>query len=88
MSLADRARQAAAGGPGLMVSMCGEDRARDLQRPPLPAALLSRGPAGSCRGGLPAGLQAWGAAADPLVLPTDSLRHRRPLRWGLEPQPA
>lgn len=45
VSLADRAGQAAVR-PGLMVSMCEEDKARDVQRQPLPAALLSWGPAG------------------------------------------
>lgn len=59
VSLADRARQAAVR-PGLMVSMCEEDKGRDLQRQPLPTALLA-GPGprlASGEAGLPAGPQA------------------------------
>lgn len=51
VSLADRARQAAVR-PGLMVSMCEEDKTRNLHRQPLPTALLSWGLAGLCRAGV------------------------------------
>lgn len=49
VSPADRAGQAAVR-TDLMVSMCEEDKAKDVQRQPLPTALLGWGQAGPCGG--------------------------------------